>query len=354
MSGPRQVVVLGASGFIGSAVVRALADAGTPGVRVRAVSRRPVRLPDRLAGRVEVVAADLTEPGALARAVAGADAVLPFTARIRGASGWRLSEDDTEAERVNVGLIRDLVAVLGGRPSGSTRRPPVVVFPGSNTQVGRVGVERIDGSEPDRPEGVYDRQKHAAESLLKEASAAGLARAVSLRLPPVYGPPAPTAEDRGVVSTMIRRALAGEPLTMWHDGTVRRDLLYVDDAARAFAAALAHADALDGRHFLIGTGRAQPLGEVFRAVARAVSRCTGADPVPVVSVTPPPHADPTDFRSLEVDPSSFVTATGWRALTPLDEALDRTVTAVAAARAGAGAEAGAGAGAEAGAEAGHR
>ncbi|MFK0258739.1 NAD-dependent epimerase/dehydratase [Streptomyces sp. NPDC090445] len=332
MSAPQQVVVLGASGFIGSAVVRTLAD--TPGVRVRAVSRRPVRLPDRLAGRVEVVAADLTEPGALARAVAGADAVLPFTARIRGASGWRLSEDDTEAERVNVGLIRDLVAVLADRPSDSdsdsTRRPPVVVFPGSNTQVGRVAVERIDGSEPDRPEGVYDRQKHAAESLLKEAAEAGLARAVSLRLPPVYGPPAPTAEDRGVVSTMIRRALAGEPLTMWHDGTVRRDLLYVDDAARAFAAALAHADALNGRHYLIGTGRAQPLGEVFRAVARAVSRSTGADPVPVVSVAPPPHADATDFRSLEVDPSAFATTTGWQARTPLDEALERTVAAVAA------------------------
>ncbi|NXY95210.1 NAD-dependent epimerase/dehydratase [Streptomyces sp. BR123] len=340
MSEPQQVVVLGASGFIGSAVVRALAD--TPGVRVRAVSRRPVRLSDRLAVRVEVVTADLTEPGVLARAVAGADAVLPFTARIRGASGWRLSEDDTEAERVNVGLIRDLVAALADRPSGSVHhpRPPVVVFPGSNTQVGRVAVERIDGSEPDRPEGVYDRQKHAAESLLKKAAAAGLLRAVSLRLPPVYGPPAPTAEDRGVVSTMIRRALAGEPLTMWHDGTVRRDLLYVDDAARAFTAALAHADALDGRHYLIGTGRARPLGEVFRAVAQAVSRCTGADPVPVVSVVPPAHADATDFRSLEVDPSAFETATGWRALTPLDEALHRTVTAVAATRPGSPATAG--------------
>ncbi|MFD0267522.1 NAD-dependent epimerase/dehydratase [Streptomyces sp. NPDC127106] len=338
MSEPQQVVVLGASGFIGSAVVRALAD--TPGVRVRAVSRRPVPLPDRLAVRVEVVTADLTEPGALARAVAGADAVLPFTARIRGASGWRLSEDDTEAERVNVGLIRDLVAALADRPSRSVHRPPVVVFPGSNTQVGRVAVERIDGSEPDRPEGVYDRHKHAAESLLKEAAAAGLVRAVSLRLPPVYGPPAPTAEDRGVVSTMIRRALAGEPLTMWHDGTIRRDLLYVDDAARAFTAALAHADALNGRHCLIGTGRARPLGEVFRAVARAVSRCTGADPVPVVSVDPPAHADATDFRSLEVDPSVFETATGWRALTPLDEALHRTVTAVAATPPGSPAPAG--------------
>ncbi|MFB7174376.1 NAD-dependent epimerase/dehydratase family protein [Streptomyces sp. NPDC056254] len=326
MSAPERVVVLGASGFLGSAVVRALAADRT--VRVRAVSRRPVPLPGGIAGRVEVLTGDLTSRDVLARAVAGADAVLPFAARIRGASGWRLSEDDEEAERVNVGLVRDLVAVLAERPSGRTG-PPAVVFPGSNTQVGRVAAERIDGSEPDRPEGVYDRQKHAAESLLKEAAAQGLARAVSLRLPPVYGPGCPTADDRGVVSTMIRRALAGEPLTMWHDGTVRRDLLYVEDAARAFTAALGHAEALSGRHFLVGTGRALPLGEVFGAVACAVARHTGAEPVPVVSVEPPAHADPTDFRSLEVDPSAFTAATGWRAGTALDEALDRTVSAVA-------------------------
>ncbi len=49
----------------------------------------------------------------------------------------------------------------------------------------------------------------------------------------------------------------------------------------------------------------------------------------MVSVEPPPHADPTDFRSLEVDPSAFTAATGWRARTALDEALDRTVSAVA-------------------------
>lgn len=333
MSAPCQVVVLGASGFLGSAVVRALA--ADPGVRVRAVSRRPVVVPEPFAGRVEVCTADLTERDALAWAVAGANAVLPFIARIRGASGWRLSEDDTEAERVNVGLIGDLEALLAER-APVAEGPPTIVFPGSNTQVGRVTAELIDGSEPDRPTGVYDRQKHAAETVLKRIAAAGLARAVSLRLPPVYGPGSPTAEDRGVVSTMIRRALAGQPLTMWHDGTVRRDLLYVKDAARAFTSALAHADALSGRHYLVGTGRARPLGEVFEAVASAVSRYTGMPAVPVLSVEPPPHADPTDFRSLAVDPSTFSTATGWRALvvrdSALDEALDQTVAAVAAAQ----------------------
>ncbi|MFD3682138.1 NAD-dependent epimerase/dehydratase family protein [Streptomyces sp. NPDC058613] len=321
------VVVLGASGFLGSAVVEALA--GLP-VRVRAVSRREAAVPAGGAARTEVLRADLTAPGELARAVAGADAVLPLAALIRGASGWRISEDDTAAERVHVGMVRELVDVLGARPGG---RCPAVVFPGSNTQVGRGAPARIDGTEDDRPEGVYDRQKHEAERLLKEATAAGSLRAVSLRLPPLFGAPAATADDRGVVSTMIRRALAGEPLTMWHDGTIRRDVLCVQDAAQAFVAALAHCDVLAGRHYPLGTGRAVPLGELFLAVARAVARHTGTDPVRVVSVPPPAHADVSDFRSLEVDPSAFTAATGWRSRTPLDEALERTVGALAGAAA---------------------
>ncbi|MFA7761425.1 NAD-dependent epimerase/dehydratase family protein [Streptomyces sp. NPDC048723] len=314
------VVVLGASGFLGSAVVRALAELP---VRVRAVARREMDVP----GDVEVRRTDLARPGALAEAVAGCDAVFPFAAHIRGPSGWRIAEGDETAERIHVGLVRDLVATLQDRVDGP---PPVVVFPGSNTQVGKVTADRIDGSEDDRPEGVYDQQKHAAERLLMKATAEGRIRATSLRLPPVFGPPAAgTADDRGVVSTMIRRALAGDPLTMWHDGTVRRDLLNIDDAARAFVTALDHADELAGRHYLVGTGRAPSLGDVFREIADAVARHTGAEPVPVVSVTPPPHVEVSDFRSVEVDPSAFTAITGWTCRVPLDEALARTVAALA-------------------------
>ncbi|MEU3950505.1 NAD-dependent epimerase/dehydratase [Streptomyces sp. NPDC029526] len=322
------VVVLGASGFLGSAVLAALSELP---VRLRAVSRRPVRPPAGARARTECRAADLTDRAALAGAVHGADAVLPFTARIRGASGWRLAEGDSAAERVNVGVVRDLVEVLAAarRPGAA---PPAVLFPGSNTQVGPVDSDWIDGTETDRPQGEYDRQKHTAELLLKEATTAGAVRAVSLRLPPVFGPSGSTAEDRGVVSTMARRALAGEPLTLWNDGTVRRDFLYVEDAARAFVTALGQVDALAGRHYLVGTGQPRSLGDVFRTVADAVARHQGIPAVPVGTVPAPAESEGTDVRSLCVDPSAFVAATGWRAVTPLDTALDRTVAALATRR----------------------
>ncbi len=104
--------------------------------------------------------------------------------------------------------------------------PPVALFAGTKTQVGLTEHERIDGTEPDLPRSPYGRQKPAAENVLKDATAEGVLRGVSLRLPTVYGHgPESTTDDRGVVSAMARRAMAGEQLTMWHDGSVRRDLL---------------------------------------------------------------------------------------------------------------------------------
>lgn len=322
-----RVAVLGASGFIGSAVTKELAGS----FRVRAVARRPVPLPENCGGDVEVVTADLLDQVQLAEAVADVDAVVSLVSYVAGAASWRVADGDATAERVNVGLVRDLVEAIrrGGKPRTT------VVFAGSISQVGRTDAVRLTGAEPDRPEGTYDRQKHEAEQLLKAATADGVLRGIVLRLPTVYGPAAAsTATDRGVVSSMVRRALAGEPLTMWHDGTVRRDLLYVDDVARACVAAVSDPEALAGRHWLLGTGQGAPLGDLFGSIAEVVSKATGSDPVPVRSVQPPEHAEGSDFRSVEVDASPFRSATGWRPETPLYEGLTRTVAALADVTAG--------------------
>ncbi|MGP4087114.1 NAD-dependent epimerase/dehydratase family protein [Streptomyces sp. KR55] len=314
------IALLGATGFVGSAVLRELA--ARP-VRIRAVSRRPAAVPPGARADVEVRAADLTEPGETAAAVADADAVVLATLYSSATATWRIEDGDTAAERVNVGLVRDLVDTLADRPAGPRTK---VVFTGAASQVGPTGKAVLDGTEPDRPKGPYDRQKLAAERLLLDADARGVLYGTSLRLPTVFGPGAgPTARDRGVVSAMARRALAGEPLTMWHDGTVRRDLLYIDDLARAVVAGLDHAEALAGRHWLLGTGEGRPLGPVFEQVADLVAERTGRPRVPVLSVPPPEHAEAGDFSSITIDASAFRSVTGWEPRTELGEALRRTV-----------------------------
>jgi len=308
------VVVLGASGMLGTAVTRELSSRP---IRLRAVGRRTPTVPHGCVADVEIHRADLTEPGEVARATEGADAVMHLVAHTAGAGQWRSADRDTAAERVTVGLVHDLVDVLAAR-----ERTPVVVFAGTTSQVGRTTAAVLDGTEEDHPVTEYDRQKLAAERALETATAEGVLHGITLRLGTLFSQGTdPGVQDRGVVAGMTRRALAGEPLTMWNDGSVRRDLLCVDDAARAFVAALDNTDALAGRHWLVGTGEATSVGELFTAIARAVSAHTGRPPVPVVSVPPPAESIAADVVDFVVDPSAFQRATGWTARIPLADAL---------------------------------
>jgi nucleoside-diphosphate-sugar epimerase len=142
------VTVLGASGFVGSAVVAALA--GDP-VVIRAVARRPCAVTSRGRAAIEVRTADLTVAEEVRAAVAGSDAVVHLLLPV---AGWRA--DGAEAERVNVGVMRDLIRCVRTSGQPARREPPVVVFAGSVSQAGPVSRLPIDGSEPDRPEGAYD------------------------------------------------------------------------------------------------------------------------------------------------------------------------------------------------------
>ncbi|MFI7640924.1 NAD-dependent epimerase/dehydratase family protein [Nonomuraea sp. NPDC049400] len=307
----RLVVVLGATGLIGSQVAALLADRD---IRLRLVASRE---PPRLTGRAETetAAADLTAPDQVASAVAGADAVFHLVARHDGARAWRVAEGDDAGERVNVGILVDVLAAI-------RRARPVVVFAGSTSQSGTVG--RIDGTEPDRPASLYDRQKLAAETALMRATSDGLVRGVSVRLPTVYGC-RPDGAERGVVSAMVRRALTGEPLQMWGDGRMKRDLLHARDAAGALVAALDHAGTLAGRHWVVGTGRPVPVATLFGLVARTVGEHTGRSPVPLRSVPPPAHATSGDLLDVEIDASRFTAVTGWSPRVELDEGLAETV-----------------------------
>ncbi|MDB1090150.1 NAD(P)-dependent oxidoreductase [Streptomyces sp. ACA25] len=309
------VVILGASGFIGSALTRALARRP---VRLRVVARRNTPVPADAVAGIEVRTADLASAGAVADAVAGADAVAHLVAHTD--AGWRVTEGDTAAERVNVGLVRDLVEAVR---EGRCRPRPAVLFPSTITHPsGETG--------PGQVQSPYVRQKLRAEEMLTAATSEGVLRGVPVCLPTVFGHgPGTTAPDRGVVATMTRRALAGEGLTMWGDGSVRRDLLYIDDVVDALLAALDHADTMAGRHWSLGTGVGVPLSTLFADIAAAVAEHTGRPAVPVESVEPPASADPADSEDVVVDSSPFRAATGWQPRVPLREALRRTVTSLA-------------------------
>lgn len=297
------IVILGGTGYLGSTVAGHLAEAGAA---VRVVGRNPKAVPPG----VETVTADVRDRLQLLRAVAGASAVVHLVAEMDRTSSWRVS--DTEQSYVtNVVPVIHLIEIL--ELSAAT---PVVTTIGSATQVGCPPSARIDGSETDCPVTAYDRHKMEVEQRILEASGRGVIRGIPLRAPTIYGTtPATGPTGTGLVASLISRALADNPLTIWGNGDIQRDLLHVSDVADAIARAVFNGDVptpLDGRTWLLGTGHGLSLREIFHAVSRAVAQQTHRTPVPIETAPPPRHAEPVDAQSYEIDASAYSLATGWR------------------------------------------
>jgi len=81
----------------------------------------------------------------------------------------------------------------------------------------------------------------------------------------------------GLIAIVATRLLNGLPAVLYEDGRQTRDLVFVEDVARANLVALT-TDALDGLPVNVGSGR----GTEVRDVARIVGEALGIDIAPIV------------------------------------------------------------------------
>ena len=171
----RVALVTGATGFAGSHMMDALLAAG---YRVRILVRRSSNLRWIPAGRVEQVTADVREPEALERLVAGVGSVFHFGGVTRARSAeefFRINTGGTQALAEAFartapagGLFLFCSSLAAGGPAAAAERP------------------RRE-NDPPAPMSAYGRSKLAAERWLEDQLARHL-RVVSVRPPAVYGP----------------------------------------------------------------------------------------------------------------------------------------------------------------------
>jgi UDP-glucose 4-epimerase len=129
----------------------------------------------------------------------------------------------------------------------------------------------------------------------------------------LYGPRQRLDIAQGAVSVFLERALRGEPIRIWGDGSVVRDYVYVADAVDAMLKAARFEG--EPRIFNIGSGRGVSLKELVAEIERLL----GA----------PVKVEYSEARAVDVpvnvlDASLAARHLGWRASTPLAEGLRRT------------------------------
>lgn len=244
-------LVLGGGGFIGAAVTQRLLAEGW---RVRVFERAGVKVPRALAGAVGLqwVEGDFQCEADLASALDGTEAVIHLISTMLPKSSNEAPARDVET---NVVATLRLLGLMAQRGVGR------IVFASSGGTV--YGVPRtvpITEEHPTQPEVSYGITKLMIEKYLYLYSRLHGLRPVVLRIANPYGGGQRIDTAQGAVAAFLHRALRGEPLEIWGDGSVTRDYLHVDDVAAAFACALGY----EGAHqvFNIGAGRGLSLNEL--------------------------------------------------------------------------------------------
>jgi len=307
-------VVTGGVGFIGTHVTWALLARGDRVTVVddfsdapypEAYKRRNARDLAEAFPAVRIVEASVTDREAIEPAFEGASGVI----HLAGLAGVRpsIASPARYAEVNAVGTSRVLEIA---RARGIRR----VAFASSSSVYGDdTPLPAREDAPSISPESPYGASKRAAELLAASIARHAPQMTVSaLRLFTVYGP---RQRPEMAITLFARAMLRGEPITVFGDGSMRRDFTHVDDVVRGVLAA-GDAERPGYRVFNLGSSAPVELATLVELLAHA----TGTRPR--VEHAPVPAGD---VRATYADTSRAGTELGWKPRVTLAEGLETVV-----------------------------
>jgi UDP-glucose 4-epimerase len=267
-------LVIGANGFLGSHILDELVRRGH---EVTAFDRFSSEKPLYATQDVTTFTGNFLNRADLASALVGQEFVFHFVSTTTPLSA---ENDPTLDVRTNVASSIDLLglcveagvqkvyfASTGGAIYGDQSGAPLTELslpqPVSPYAIGKLTIERYLH---------YFERKY------------GL-RSVALRISNPYGPGQRSNKVQGVIPIFLRRVHQGLPLTVYGDGSMVRDYVYVTDAAQMIVDTVQ----LDTHHSLYNIGSG--VGASVTALVAAISEVTGRVPEIVHASVPPTFVD---------------------------------------------------------------
>lgn len=306
MDGGSRVLVLGGGGFLGSHLVDQLLINGQA---VLAYGRSlPGLLPPRCLRhpRFEAVQGLLEDRDLLSKALEGCTDCVHLVSTTLPQTADRDPITD---------VVSNLVPTLGllelARTTGLRR---LVFVSSGGTVYGPPRQLPIPETHPTNPICSYGITKRAIEDFIGlEHRLHGLDQRV-VRLANPYGERQRIHSLQGAVAVFLGKALRGEPIQLWGDGSTIRDFLYVGDAMAAVCDVLRYQG--QERLFNVGSGRGCSLLELLDTIARVTGRTPEIRLGPARSCDVPSNVLCTERARREL---------GWQPTVPLEQGIERTL-----------------------------
>jgi dTDP-L-rhamnose 4-epimerase len=299
---PKQILVTGGAGFIGSHLADALLALGH---RVRAlddlspqVHGPDPRRPRYLDAEVELMVGDVRDPDACRRALDGVDVVFHLAARVGVGQSMYEIAGYTEVNNLGTATLLEAIAAspverlvvassmsVYGEGLYRDRAGQAVVAPERTVAQLRRGDWEVRGpdgqplepqatpeSKPPALTSLYALSKYDQERMCLIIGRAYGVPAVALRFFNVYGPRQALSNPyTGVLAIFAARLLNDRPPLINEDGLQRRDFVSVHDVAHACVLAMT-SEAAVGEVLNVGSGRSYTVREIAQRVGAALGR----------------------------------------------------------------------------------
>ena len=295
-----RALVTGGAGFIGSALVPALAGAGYEVLVVDDLSVGEPMNVERAGA--ELRRGDVRDLDLVTTAARGCDVVFHLAA---GAGVIESVSDPLTNFDQNV---RGTLTVL---EAARRAEVPRVVFSSSNAPLGANAYPARE-DKPVAPLSPYGASKAAGEAYCSAYFGAYGMDAVVVRFSNAYGPH--SAHKGNVIPLFIRRMRAGEELVVYGDGDQTRDFVFCEDLAAGLIAA-ACTPAVGGQIFQLASGVETSLNRLLELLSAASGMS------PRVRLEPPRPGEILRNYSL-IDKARRTL--GYAPAVPLEQGLKRT------------------------------
>ncbi|SLN75847.1 dTDP-glucose 4,6-dehydratase [Ruegeria meonggei] len=318
-----RLLVTGGAGFIGSAVVRKAVDEGHDVLNVDkltyAASLTNVAPVSHLPG-YRFVQADICDPSAMADAIAqhAPDVILNLAAESHVDRSI-----DAPDQFIQTNLVGTYTLLEAARKWWvSQGHPDTFRFHHVSTDevFGTLGATgHFTEDTPYDPRSPYSASKAGSDHLVRAWYETYGLPVLLTNCSNNYGP---YHFPEKLIPVIILRALAGEPVPIYGDGSNIRDWLYVEDHAEALLTVAAKGSV--GRSYAIGGNNEATNLELAQQICALLDRARPG-PQPYANLITFVRDRPGHDARYAIDPSRIRKELGWRPSVTLEQGLSRTV-----------------------------